>query len=223
MESKLAGNLAFGHPWRVNLNQAKDIQSKLSSCISLKDDFDEIEKIVGIGIAFSEEKAKVSAVEFSFPQLAIKNQFSMEKKIFFPYTPNFFAFSVGPIIFSLMKKIEKPYIALFPGRGIAHPRRLGLASHLGLLLDVPSVTCSKSLWKEYPQIDLKKGNYYFMRDSLDNIEGAVVVTKDHTKPVFVSCGHRVSLETAICITLKCAINCRVPEPLRIASILAKQE
>jgi deoxyribonuclease V len=211
------------HPWKVSSNQAKEIQSKLSSHICLKDDLDKIEKIVGVGIAFSESQAKVSAIEFSFPRLSITNQFSGKEKISFPYIPNLFAFSVGPIILSLMEKIQKPYVTIFPGRGIAHPRGLGLASHLGLLLDAPTIACSKkSLWKEYPQLDLKKGNYVLIRDSSNHIQGAVVVTKDNTKPVFVSVGHKISIKTAIEIILRCCTGYRIPQPMRLASIFAKR-
>lgn len=156
MASKSIGD--FKHPWKVSTEQAKEIQSKLSFYISLEDGFEKVKRIVGVGIAFSKDEAKVSAVEFSYPELILENRYSRKEKLNFPYIPNFFAFSVGPTILSLMEKIKKPYIALFPGRGVAHPRGLGLASHLGLLLDVPSIACSKGgLWTRDLHIDLKKG------------------------------------------------------------------
>ena len=162
-------------------------------------------------------------IEFSFPQLVIKGQYSKKEKIDFPYISNFFAFSVGPIILSLMEKIKKPYIALFPGRGVAHPRGLGLASHLGLLSDVPSIACSKKgLWTKDLHIDLKKGSFEVIRNSPGKTEGAVVITKDNTEPMFVSCGHRISIKKAVEIILKCSTEYRIPEPLRLASIFAKK-
>lgn len=112
---------------------------------------------------------------------------------------------------------------MFPGRGVDHPRRLGLASHLGVLLDLPTIACSKTpLWSNFPEPSLKKGAYVFIPGENKQICGAIVRTKDHVKPIFVTPGHKISIQTAVKIVLQCSQNYRKPEPLRQAQILARK-
>jgi deoxyribonuclease V len=217
--------LNHSHSWNVSIEEAKKIQEKLSRFVTAKDDFERIEKILGIGVIFSKEQDRISVacVSFSFPQLQILDQMVEKRNFDFPYIPGLFAFSVGPTILSLLNRIEKPDLIIFPGRGIDHPRKLGLASHLGVLLDLPTIACSKRpLWKNHHDLSMKKGAHEFMQDKNGNVVGAVVRTKDKVKPIYVTIGHKISIQTAIKIILECTTDYRIPEPLRYAHILAKR-
>jgi deoxyribonuclease V len=137
--------------------------------------------------------------------------------------PGLFAFSAGQAILAALKKIEKPDLMMFPGRGIAHPRGLGLASHIGVLLDIPAIACSKTpLWRDYPEPSQEKGSHVFVRGKAKRLVGAVVRTRLGKKSVFVTPGHRISVQTAVKIVLQSSPKYRIPEPLRQAHILARK-
>lgn len=213
------------HSWNVSIEEAKKIQEELSRFVITKDEFKRIERISGVGVTFSkdEDKISVACANFSFPQLKILDQLVEKGNYDFPYTPGLFAFSVGPVILSLLNRIEKPDLIIFPGRGIDHPRKLGLASHLGVLLDLPTIACSKKpLWKNHPEPSLKKGEHEFVQEKNGTPIGAVVRTRHKVKPIYVTIGHKISIQTAIKIILECSTNYRIPEPLRQAHILAKK-
>jgi deoxyribonuclease V len=215
----------YQHTWNVSIEEAKKIQEELSHLVITKNDFERIEKVSGVGVIFSQTDNKVSlaCVNFSFPQLQILDQIVEKRNYDFPYTPGLFAFSVGPAILSLLNKIARPDLIIFPGRGIDHPRKLGLASHLGVLLDLPTIACSKRpQWKDHPDPSMEKGAHVFMEDKNGNLIGAVVRTKDKVKPIYVTIGHKISIQTATKLILECTTNYRIPEPLRQAHILAKK-
>jgi deoxyribonuclease V len=214
------------HTWNVSIEEAKKIQEELSAFVITKDEFKKIEKIAGVGVVFSKDEDKISAacVNFSFPQLQILDEIVEKRNCDFPYTPGLFAFSVGPAILSVWDKIEKPDLVIFPGRGIDHPRKLGLASHLGVLLDLPTIACSKRpLWRNQSDPSMEKGAHVFVEDKNGKLMGAVVRTKYRVKPIYVTIGHKISLQTAIRIILECSKNYRIPEPLRHAHMLAKKQ
>ena len=216
---------SISHPWRVSLDEAKQIQQKLSGQVILKDDFEKIEKVVGVGVVFSkgQDEVFVGCVSFSFPELEIQKTAFHRQKVSFPYTPGFFAFSAGSAILSAIKKMERPDLIMFPGRGIAHPRGLGLASHLGVLLKLPTIACSKTpLWKDYPEPSSKKGSHVFVKKEKGEPIGAVVRTREGTKPIFVTLGHKISIQTAVRVVPQCSPRYRMPEPLRQAHILARK-
>jgi deoxyribonuclease V len=213
------------HRWNISIEEAKKIQKELSRFVITKDEFKKIERVLGVGIIFSKDENKISVacVNFSFPQLQILDQIVEKRNYDFPYTPGLFAFSVGPAILSLLEKIDKPDLMIFPGRGVDHPRKLGLASHLGVLLDLPIIACSKRpLWKNHSDPSMEKGAHVFIERENKELIGAVLRTKDSVKPIFVTVGHKISIQTAIKIILQCSLRCRIPEPLRQAHILAKK-
>ena len=213
----------ISHPWRVSLEEAKQIQQKLSGQVILKDDFTKLEKVLGVGVVFSKGQDEVFAgcVSFSFPELEIQKTAFHRQKVSFPYTPGFFAFSAGSAILSAIKKMERPDLIMFPGRGIAHPRGLGLASHLGVLLKLPTIACSKTpLWKDCPEPSSKKGAHVFIQGDNKKLIGAVVRTREGTKPIFVTLGHKISIQTAVKIVSECSPKYRIPEPLRQAHMFA---
>jgi deoxyribonuclease V len=112
---------------------------------------------------------------------------------------------------------------MFPGRGVVHPRGLGLASHLGIWLGLPTIACSKTpLWRDYPEPSLEKGANVSVESEEGKIIGAAVRTREGKKPVFVTPGHKISVQTAVRIVLQSSSRYRIPEPLRQAHILAKK-
>lgn len=213
------------HRWNVSREEAKKIQEEISRSVIVKDKFKKIEKISGVGVIFSkgEDEISVACVSFSFPQLKCLDQVVEKRNFDFPYIPGLFAFSAGPAVLSILDKIERPDLMIFPGRGIDHPRKLGLASHLGVLLDIPTIACSKRpLWKDHPEPSMKKGAHVFIGDDNGNFIGAAIRTKDKVRPIYVTSGHKVSIQTATKIILQCSRNYRIPEPLRYAHLLAKR-
>jgi deoxyribonuclease V len=217
---------AVSHPWRVSLDEAKQIQRKLSQQVILQDDFRKIEKVLGVGVIFSkdQEEVFVSCASFALPGLEVQKTVLHKERLSFPYTPGFFAFSTGSAILSALKRIERPDLIMFPGRGIAHPRGLGLASHLGLLLDIPTIACSKRpLWRGYPKLSHDKGAHVLVKGEDERLVGAVIRIREGKNPVFVSPGHKISVQTAVKIVHQCSPRYRIPEPLRQARILAKRK
>lgn len=212
------------HPWDVDFEEAIRIQNELSQYVRLQDDFEEIESLAGIGIAFSLSKNEivVSSIEFSYPDLDIKKESFERTKLSFPYVSGLFAFSAGPSILSIFKRCGLPDLAIFPGRGIAHPRKMGLAIHMGILLDISTIACSRTpLWNNYEKPETKKGSYTFYSEGKEKI-GATLRSKDNTKPIFITPGHKISLKSSIGIILNCCSKFRLPEPIRRAHILAKR-
>lgn len=135
----------------------------------------------------------------------------------FPYIPGLLSFREAPVCLAAIEKLEhQPDVFMIDGQGIAHPRRLGLAAHLGLFLDKPTIGCAKSrLTGTFAEPALEKGAHEPLYDG-DEIIGAVVRTRTNVKPLFISVGHRCTLDDAIDLTLACAIKYRLPEPTRLA-------
>ncbi|UCB53532.1 MAG: endonuclease V [Candidatus Zixiibacteriota bacterium] len=212
------------HHWRVSVDQAKQIQLRLCERVIVKDDLNKIETIAGVGVVFSrkEDEVFVGCVSLSFPELQIQERAFCKQNVSFPYIPGLFAFSAGPAILSAIKKMQRPDMIMFPGRGIVHPRGLGLASHLGVLLDLPTIACSKTpLWRGYREPASKKGSRVFIKGEDRELVGAVLTTREGKRPVFATPGHKISAQTAVEIVLHCCPKYRIPEPLRQAHILAR--
>jgi len=138
-------------------------------------------------------------------------------KIHFPYIPGLLSFREGPILIKTFQRLRiRPDVMIFDGQGIAHPRRMGLASHMGLWLDLPSIGCAKTpLLKEFINPELKKGSFEWICHEGKKV-GAVLRTKEKVKPLFVSPGHRIDLSTSIRLILESCRGFRIPEPLRKA-------
>jgi len=135
----------------------------------------------------------------------------------FPYIPGLLSFREAPVCLEAVAKLSRwPDLFLIDGQGVAHPRRLGLASHLGLFLERSTIGCAKSrLIGAFAEPGSRKGAWSLLRDG-DEVIGAVVRTRSRVKPVFVSVGHRCTLGNAISVTLACATRYRIPEPTRLA-------
>jgi deoxyribonuclease V len=156
----------------------------------------------------------------AYPQLAPVEQAVVKREVGFPYIPGLLSFREIPVLLPAFARLQSvPDLLVVDGQGWAHPRRMGLASHLGLLLDVPTIGCAKSrLIGEFASLGEERGCVEYLRDPSRNGEiiGAAVRTRAGTKPVFVSVGHRIRLDEAIDWTLRLAPQLRVPMPTRLA-------
>ncbi len=204
----------------TELDELSRIQEEVSDRVIKEDRVGEPETIAGCDVSFSEKnKAFAACVLMKYPELEEIDSNVVEAKIDFPYIPTFLAFREIQPMLNAVKKIESD-IYMVDSQGIAHPRRAGLASHLGVVIDKPTIGVAKSrLCGNAKEPDPKKGSYSILRENGEKI-GAVLRTRTRVKPIYVSIGHKVSLEKAIDITLKSSPKFKIPEPIRAAHKLA---
>ena len=211
------------HNSEISITQAIGIQQKLSNEIFRRTEFNTPRFIGGVDMSGqnSEGTARAAVVVLSYPELEIIEVKTAEDNLVFPYIPGLLSFREAPLILAAFQKLStKPELVIVDGQGIAHPRRLGLASHLGLLLDISTIGCAKSRlcgWHE--PLESKAGTFTDLVDNDETI-GAVVRTKTNVKPVYVSIGHRIDLPTSIHWTMECCRGYRLPEPTRLAHLAA---
>ncbi len=223
MEDKLILKYLNLHSWEVSPQEAIKIQKDLKSNISLKKSFSKIDKIAGADVSYYQNKMIAGVIIFEFPNLKAIEKQSFTSQVNFPYIPGLLTFREGPSILAAFKKIKnEPDIILFDGQGIAHPRRMGIATHLGLFLDKPTIGCAKSrLSGKYTTVGERKGDYAPLKEGKE-VLGAVLRTRKGVKPIFVSPGHKIDLPNSIEIVLKCIVKYRLPLPVREAHIFVNQ-
>lgn len=211
------------HKWDVNPEEAKKIQIKLKRYIFLRPLLPGIEKIAGADVSYYKDIAIGGVVVLEGYSLKIMESRFYISKVRFPYIPGLLTFREGPVLLKAFEKIEnEPDVIIFDGQGIAHPRRMGIATHLGILLDKPSIGCAKSvLTGKYLSPEMGKGMYTLLKDEGEVI-GAALRTKEGTNPVFISPGYKIDLMTSIKIALRCCGGYRLPEPVRQAHILVNK-
>jgi len=207
--------------WPKTIDRAREIQERDKKLLLIKPLDKEPEYVAGVDAAFSEDRVYAAACLYCYPQLTIVEQAAAEKHLAFPYIPGYLLFREGPAIIAALNKLKrKPDVILIDGQGIAHPRGIGSASHLGILLDVPTIGCGKTkLVGKYRDPGELKGNWTELLFN-GQIVGAVLRTRDSVRPLFVSPGHRIDLQGAIRIALACVGRYRIPEPLRSADMLS---
>lgn len=211
----------FSHSWNVSPAKAQEIQHQLRDRVLIQPLDFQPEVIAGIDVSIKNERARAAVVLLTYPDLVPFQSAVADLPVSFPYVPGLLAFREGPVVLAALEKLtDRPDVLMFDAQGLAHPRRMGLATHLGILLDMPSVGCAKSLLcGRYREPGEQKGNWTPLVDD-DEVIGAVVRTRDGVQPVFVSVGHRVDLETAVALVLSCATRYRLPEPTRWAHQVA---
>jgi len=211
------------HSWQVSITQALDIQLGLAARVSKVSEVTTPRFIAGVDISTSkaQEMATGAVVILSYPELRLVETKIVNEKLNFPYIPGFLSFRESPLVLAACEKLTiTPDLILVDGQGVAHPRRIGLASHLGLFLNTPTIGCAKSrLCGSHKVPGVEPGSY---ADLVDNGEiiGAVLRTKFGVSPVYVSIGHKVDLQTAIHWVLECCQGYRLPEPARLAHLAA---
>ena len=207
------------HSWNVSVEEAIQIQEALKDQIILKKPFSKVRTIGGGDVAYSKNENRLfgAIVVLSFPDMEILDMATADGKIPFPYIPNLLSFREGPILIQIFEKLRvKPDIMVYDGQGIAHPRRFGLASHLGLWFDLPSIGCAKTpLLEGFISPGASKGSFELIRKEGKEV-GVVLRTKDNVKPLFISPGHRIDITTSIQLILESCQGFRFPEPLRKA-------
>jgi deoxyribonuclease V len=182
--------------------------------------------VAGADVGFPDKHTVLAAVVvLSFPELEVVESSISTQDVTFPYVPGFLSFREVPGLLSALENIEHtPDVLLCDAQGIAHQRRMGLAAHVGLLVDVPVLGCAKSvLYGKFSPPGEKRGAYSHMLDDEGRVIGAAVRTRDRVRPVYVSIGNRIDLETAIDIVLACSFKYRIPRPLRLAHRLSVGE
>ncbi|EGJ31618.1 MULTISPECIES: deoxyribonuclease V [Moorena] len=213
------------HPWPVNSEEAKAIQQQLQPEVISEDQLGEVQYVAGVDVGFEEDGAisQAAVAVLSFPDLQLRENAIARRPTTFPYVPGFLSFREVPVVLDALEKISIiPDLILCDGQGIAHPRRFGLACHLGVLTDIPTIGVAKSRFiGDHEQLPENKGNWQPLRDD-GEIIGAVVRTRTGVKPVYVSIGHRISLPTAIDYVLRCTSRYRLPETTRWADQLASK-
>jgi len=211
------------HGWQVSTAQARELQLKLASRVSRTDQLAGPCFIAGVDISVDRirDEARGAVVVLSYPELEVVETRVVDGRVDFPYVPGLLSFREAPLTLAAFERLEiTPDLILFDGQGIAHPRRLGLAAHLGLFLDTPTVGCAKSrLWGSHQIPGPEAGGYAELLDG-EEIIGAVLRTKAGVKPVYVSIGHKISLESAIHWVMRCCRGYRLPEPTRLAHLAA---
>jgi len=209
--------------WPARIDQARHMQEALRAQVDRRDDFDTLERIAGvdIGIDKRRNRAHAAVVVLTYPDCRPLEQATAHQALRFPYVPGYLSFrEVPPILAALEKLPVLPDLIICDGQGIAHPRRFGLACHVGVITGIPTIGAAKSrLIGDYVEPGSAKGEWTPLEDHGETI-GAVVRTRARVKPLFVSIGHRVSLPSAIRIVLACCTRYRLPETTRAADRLA---
>lgn len=214
------------HSWNVSPIEAVSIQKNLAALVSSCDQNHIPHFVAGADISIDRirDKAVAAVVVLKYPELELVNSVVIEDKVVFPYIPGLLSFREAPLVLRACEKLKEGFdLLLVDGQGVAHPRRMGLASHLGLILDKPTIGCAKScLIGTYQEPPNEAGCWTELNDEGDLI-GAVLRTRKGVKPVYVSIGNKITLVSAVEWTLACSRNYRIPEPLRLAHITAGKQ
>lgn len=205
------------HRWDVSPSEAMKIQQELRSRVSTETAFSQINTVAGVDVSFKGDVAKAAIVVLSYPGLTPVDYNLAELPVEFPYIPGLLAFREAPAVLAALEKLKtEPDLFVFDAQGLAHPRRMGLATHLGVIIDRPSIGCAKSrLCGSHHEPGPERGSYTYLYDG-DEIIGAVVRTQTGVSPLYVSIGHKVDLPLAIEYVLNCCTNYRLPETTRYA-------
>jgi deoxyribonuclease V len=214
------------HPWQLSPHEAIALQKRLRPQVITENTVGEIRYIAGADIATSKEspRAYAGVVVLSYPDLEVVEERGIQDEVTFPYIPGLLAFREGPALIKAFEQLTtEPDVIVFDGQGLAHPRGMGIATHMGLVFHKPTIGCAKSLlFGRYQEPGQEKGAWAELRDPQGHVIGAVVRSKPKTTPIFVSIGHRIDLATAIRLLLGCTRGVRIPEPTRLAHNLVTQ-
>jgi deoxyribonuclease V len=214
------------HEWHMDYREAVELQQRLVSRLKEKTiPIAQVNTIAGVDVSSSRgsDLVHAAAVVLDFETLETVDKAVASVKTNFPYIPGLLSFREGPAALSAIDELSiKPDIVIFDGQGYAHPRRLGLAAHIGLWLEVPTIGCAKSrLVGQFDPPGDTRGSLSLLCDG-DKEIGAVLRTRTGVKPVFVSRGHLCDLPSAVAVVFATAVKFRLPEPIRSAHLLCNQ-
>ena len=212
------------HDWNLTTSQARDLQNRLSLNVCRLGNVVEPHFIAGIDVS-SPLRARgmgtAAVVLLEYPGLELVETQTIRGQIDFPYVPGLLSFREAPLILQAFEKLtHAPDLIIVDGQGIAHPRRLGIAAHLGLFFDIPTIGCAKTrLCGTYKEPALAAGNFEELVDNGESI-GVVLRTKNNVKPLFISIGNNIAIEDAVFWVMRCCRGYRLPEPIRFAHQVA---
>ena len=211
------------HPWDLAPKQAIALQQQLKACVNTEDRLGTVRHVAGIDVGFEQRGTvtRAAVVVLSFPELVLLETAISRQPTRFPYVPGLLSFRELPAVLEAYKQLRQaPDLILCDGQGIAHPRRFGIACHLGLWLDIPTIGVAKSLLcGQHEWVPEQRGQWARLMDKGECI-GAVLRTRAKVKPVYVSIGHRICLQTAVHHVMACTTRYRLPETTRQAHRLA---
>jgi len=214
------------HAWDLSPAEARALQLELREQVCTEDRLGQVRRVAGIDVGFEDggRVTRAAVTLLDFPSLTLLERALVRLPTRFPYVPGLLSFRELPGVLEALARIEQaPDLVLCDAHGLAHPRRFGLACHLGLLIDTPSIGVAKSrLVGEYGPVPERKGAWTPLVLDGDQV-GAVLCTRTGVSPLYVSVGHRISLETAIHYVLACTTRFRLPETTRQAHHLASVE
>jgi len=205
--------------WNVTPREAMRLQESLRERVELADRYGDIRYVAGADLAFDPvtEVAFAGVIVYRFPGLEEVERRMARRKLRFPYVPGLLSFRECPILLAAFARLEtEPDLILIDGHGRAHPRRFGIACHIGILFDKPTIGCAKSrLVGEHQDPDKKAGSTSPLMLDGERL-GVVLRTRDHVRPIYVTTGHRISLDTAVGLVKQCLDGFRIPKPTREA-------
>jgi deoxyribonuclease V len=217
-------NLESRHPWNLTAEEAIAIQQQLRSQVIAEDQLENLQFVAGIDVGYEDNNtvSRSAVAVLSFPDLLLQETAIARRPTPFPYVPGLLSFREVPVVLDALEKLRiTPNLLLCDGQGYAHPRRFGLACHLGILTQLPAIGVAKSRFiGEHEELPSPRGSWQPLIDEGETI-GAVLRTQTDIKPIYVSVGHRISLLTAIDYVLRCTPNYRLPETTRHADRLSR--
>ncbi|MCS7168697.1 MAG: deoxyribonuclease V [Gemmatales bacterium] len=212
----------ISHPWNVSPREAIALQHRLASLVKLQGRLDLCRYVAGADVAYTRSRRHLVAAVVLWCMVSnqVVEHYVVRQTVRFPYVPGLLSFRESPAILEALQLLrQQPDLLMIDGHGYAHPRRFGIACHLGVLFDLPAIGCAKSLLVgEHEEVPDVVGAWVPVSDH-EQIIGAALRTRLHVRPVYVSIGHKLELEQAITWTLRCCRGYRLPEPTRQAHIL----
>lgn len=213
------------HDWDLSPADARALQKRLARQVITRDDLEQVQRVAGVDAGFEDGGATTRGAIVTLDATTLEPVESAVARLptGFPYIPGLLSFREVPVLLDALAKLEtRPDLLLCDGQGTAHPRRFGIACHLGVLTGLPAIGVAKSrLCGEHGPVPENRGEWTPLYDG-DEIIGAVLRTRKDVRPLYVSPGHRVSLETAVAWTMHCTTRYRLPETTRHADRLASR-
>ena len=211
------------HDWNLSPAEAVALQKRLRHRLIIEDRLGSVRRVAGVDVGFEAggSVTRAAVVVLDYPSLKPLNEALVRQPTRFPYVPGLLSFREIPAVLAALAELpETPDLLLCDGQGIAHPRRLGIAAHLGLLVDIPSIGVAKSrLCGHHGEVPAEKGGWTPLTDG-NEVIGAVLRSRTGVRPLYISPGHRISLETALHYVMGCVTRYRLPETTRLADRLA---
>jgi deoxyribonuclease V len=215
------------HSWTLDPQEAARVQADLRERLVLAWDAREIRTVGGVDISLKESRARAALVVLHYPDLDPLEAVTADEPLVFPYIPGLLAFREGPAVLAAWKQLHHlPDLLMFDGQGIAHPRGVGIAAQMGLWLERPTIGVAKSrLYGRHTAPGPNKGDYELLYDQRERerVIGAVLRSKEKTKPLYISPGHMMDVPNAIQFVQRCLTTYRLPEPTRWAHKVAGGE